>query len=73
MIEVFVSDRLGMKVAILMNEEDTIGDLKLMISTQTGIDPDRIRLQTRSRVYKDHITLADYEIGDGFYFELQYH
>ncbi|KNC53364.1 ubiquitin family protein [Thecamonas trahens ATCC 50062] len=70
--DVFVNDRLGTKLAVLMNDDDTVGELKLMIASQTGLQPERIRLQKADRVYKDHITLGDYEIPDGFNFEMFY-
>ena len=36
MLEVVVDDRLGRKIRVKCNEEDTIGDLKLLIAAQTG-------------------------------------
>ena len=36
MIEITVNDRLGKKVRIKCNEDDTIGDLKKLIAAQTG-------------------------------------
>lgn len=36
MIEITVNDRLGKKVRIKCNPTDTIGDLKKLISAQTG-------------------------------------
>lgn len=38
----------------------------------TGTRPDRIRIQKWYTVYKDHITLEDYEIHDGMGLELYY-
>lgn len=52
--------------------DDTIGDLKKLIAAQTGTRPDKIRLQKWNIVYKDHITLEDYEISDGTGLELFY-
>ncbi len=52
--------------------DDTIGDLKKLIAAQTGTKPEKIRLQKWHTIYKDHITLADYEVKDGFNFELYY-
>ncbi|KNC55322.1 uncharacterized protein AMSG_10968 [Thecamonas trahens ATCC 50062] len=51
---------------------DTVGELKLVIASQTGPQPMCIRLQKADRVYKDHIILADYEIPDVFNFEMFY-
>ncbi|KYQ96861.1 ubiquitin-like protein 5 [Tieghemostelium lacteum] len=72
MIEVVCSDRLGTKVRVKVNEDDTIGDLKKVLSAQIGIKPEKIRIQKWYTIYKDHITLADYEIGDGTGLELYY-
>ena len=96
MIEVICNDRLGKKIRVKCNPDDTIGDLKKLLAAQTGTRPERIRLQKYvsrfviSRafpsllppmysmlfrwytVYKDHITLSDYEVHDGFGFELYY-
>lgn len=47
------------------SEDDTIGDLKKLVAAQTGTRPEKIRIQKWYNVYKDHITLADYEIHDG--------
>lgn len=72
MIEITVNDRLGKKVRIKCNPSDTIGDLKKLIAAQTGTRYDKIVLKKWYTVYKDQITLEDYEIHDGFNFELYY-
>ncbi|KAI1718044.1 ubiquitin-like protein 5 [Ditylenchus destructor] len=72
MIEITVNDRLGKKVRIKCNATDTIGDLKKLISAQTGTRYDKIVLKKWYTTYKDHITLQDYEVHDGFNFELYY-
>jgi hypothetical protein len=36
MIEITVNDRLGKKVRVKCNEDDTIGDLKKLVAAQTG-------------------------------------
>ncbi|CAA7041724.1 unnamed protein product [Microthlaspi erraticum] len=42
MIEVVLNDRLGKKVRVKCNEDDTIGDLKKLVAAQTGLrDPRR--------------------------------
>ncbi|KAI7839910.1 hypothetical protein COHA_006390 [Chlorella ohadii] len=64
MIEVVLNDRLGKKIRVKCNEDDTIGDLKKMVAAQTGTRPEKIRIQKWYTVYKDHITLSDYEIHD---------
>ncbi|KAK8350249.1 hypothetical protein V6Z12_A06G197100 [Gossypium hirsutum] len=65
MIEVVLNDRLGKKVRVKCNDDDTIGDLKKLVAAQTGTRADKIRIQKWYTVYKDHITLKDYEIHDG--------
>ncbi|KAJ4800487.1 Ubiquitin-like protein 5 [Rhynchospora pubera] len=72
MIEVVLNDRLGKKVRVKCNEDDTIGDLKKLVAAQTGTRPDKIRIQKWYNIYKDHITLKDYEIHDGMGLELYY-
>jgi ubiquitin-like protein 5 len=59
---------------------DTVGDLKKLIAAQTGTSAGKIQLKkwfvlcnvaymlltiSRYTTYKDHVTLADYEIHDG--------
>ena len=39
---------------------------------QTGTRPEKLRIQKWYTVYKDHITLDDYEIHDGMGLELYY-
>ena len=51
---------------------DTIGELKMILACQIGTKPEKIRLQKWNIVYKDHITLDDYEIKDGSGIELYY-
>ena len=57
---------------LVLSEDDTIGDLKKLIAAQTGTRPEKIRLQKWYTVFKDHITLEDYEIHDGMGLELYY-
>ncbi|KAN0059763.1 ubiquitin-like modifier hub1 [Thecaphora frezii] len=71
LIEVQANDRLGRKVRVKCSPDDTIGDLKKLIAAQTGNPPHKIVLKKWYTVYKDHITLADYEVKDGFSFELE--
>lgn len=72
MIEVILNDRLGKKVRVKCNEDDTVGDLKKLVAAQTGTRPEKIRIQKWYTIYKDHITLADYEVHDGMNLELYY-
>ncbi len=70
MIEVVANDRLGKKVRVKCNEDDLIGDLKKLIAAQIGTRPEKIRLQKWHTVFKDNITLEDYEIHDGMSLEM---
>ena len=54
------------------NPEDTVGDLKKLLAAQTGTRPEKLRIQKWYTVYKDHISLDDYEIHDGMGLELYY-
>ena len=54
------------------SEDDTIGDLKMVLAAQTGTRPEKLRIQKWYTIYKDHITLRDYEIHDGMGLELYY-
>ncbi|KAI6183112.1 Ubiquitin-like protein 5 [Aphelenchoides bicaudatus] len=71
-IEITANDRLGKKIRLKCNLSDTIGDLKTLIAAQTGTRTDKIVLKKGNIIYKDQITLQDYEIKDGFNFELYY-
>lgn len=70
MLEVILNDRLGKKVRVKCNEDDTIGDLKKLAAAQLGTRPEKLKIQKWYTVYKDHITLEDYEIHDGMGLEL---
>ena len=72
MIEVTCNDRLGKKIRVKCNPDDTVGDLKKMVSAQTGTRPDKIVLKKWYTIFKDHIQLQDYEIHDGMNLELYY-
>lgn len=72
MIAITVNDRLGKKVRLLCNEDDTIGDIKKVIAYKTGTKAEKIILKKWYTIFKDHITLQDYEIGDGTNLELYY-
>lgn len=62
--------RLGKKVRVKCNEDDTIGDLKKLAAAQLGTRPEKLKIQKWYTIYKDHITLEDYEIHDGMGLEL---
>ena len=61
--QVICNDRLGKKIRVKCNEDDTIGDLKKLLAAQSGTRPEKIRIQKWYTVFKDHITLEDYEVG----------
>ena len=54
------------------SEDDTIGDLKKLLAAQIGTRAEKLRIQKWYTIYKDHITLEDYEIHDGMGLELYY-
>ena len=45
MIEVICNNRLGKKIRVKCNPEDTIGDLKKLLAAQTGTCPEKLRIQ----------------------------
>jgi hypothetical protein len=51
---------------------DTIGDLKKIVAAHIGRKPHEIMLKRQGeRPFKDHITLADYEISNGVQLDLE--
>lgn len=72
MIEVVCNDRLGKKVRVKCLPEDTVGELKKVLGLQIGTDDQKIVLKKGYIVFKDHISLDDYEIHDGTNLELYY-
>lgn len=60
------------QVRVKCNPDDTVGDLKKLIAAQTGTKAERIVLKKWYQIFKDHITLADYEIHDGANLEMYY-
>lgn len=65
MIEVIANDRMGRKVRVKCLPTDTVGDLKRLIAAQTGTSAQKIQLKKWYTMFKDHVTLQDYEINDG--------
>lgn len=59
MLEVTCNDRLGKKVRVKCNPDDTIEDLKKLIAAQTGTRWDKIVLKKWYTIFKDHIKLQD--------------
>jgi len=72
MIEVICNDRLGKKVRVKCEPDDTIGDFKKLVAAQIGTSSEKIVLKKWYSTFKDHITLADYEIGNGSSLEMYY-
>uniref|UniRef100_A0A8B9BEJ1 Ubiquitin-like protein 5 n=1 Tax=Anser brachyrhynchus TaxID=132585 RepID=A0A8B9BEJ1_9AVES len=64
------SEARGLAIAVLT--EDSIRDLKKLIAAQTGTRWDKIVLKKWYTIFKDHVTLGDYEIHDGMNLELYY-
>uniref|UniRef100_A0A670IGB4 Ubiquitin-like protein 5 n=1 Tax=Podarcis muralis TaxID=64176 RepID=A0A670IGB4_PODMU len=69
MIEVVCNDRLGKKVRVKCNSDDTIRDLKKLIAAQTGTRWDKIKYF--SVEFHLNSSLPD-EIHDGMNLELYY-
>lgn len=66
------NDRLGKKVRVKCEPDDTIGDLKKLIAAQIGTSAEKIVLKKWYTTFKDHITIGDYEIGNGSSLEMYY-
>ena len=45
MIEVVLNDRLGKKIRVKCNEDDTVGDLKKLAAAQLGTRPEKLKIQ----------------------------
>lgn len=72
LIEVVVNDRMGKRQRIKCCPTDTVLQFKKLISAQIGTRAEKIRLQKANIIFKDHITLDDYEIKDGMGLEMYY-
>uniref|UniRef100_A0A2K5QFF3 Ubiquitin-like protein 5 n=1 Tax=Cebus imitator TaxID=2715852 RepID=A0A2K5QFF3_CEBIM len=64
--------RLGKKVRFKCNMDDTIGDLKKLIAAQSVTRWNKIVLKKWYMIFKDHVSLGDYEIHGGMNLELYY-
>ena len=71
-IEIVLNDRVGKKIRVKCSPDDTIGDLKKLVAAQCGVRAEKIRIQKWHTIYKDAITLGDYEIKDGMGLEMYY-
>ncbi|XVF68568.1 hypothetical protein PTKIN_Ptkin11bG0013000 [Pterospermum kingtungense] len=60
-----LTDKLGNKVRVECNEDDTIGDLKKLVAALIRTRAYKIRIQKWYTILKDHITLKNYGIRDG--------
>lgn len=67
-----LTSRLGKKVRVKCLPSDTVGDFKKVLGLQIGTDARKIVLKKGYMIYKDHITLEDYEIHDGTNLEMYY-
>ncbi len=63
MIEVILNDRLGKKIRVKCNEDDTIGDLKKLVAAQTGTRPEKIRCVSLSLSLSLSLSFATREEG----------
>ncbi len=72
MIEIIVNDRVGKCVRVKCFPTDTIYNLKQLIAAHIGTKPEKLKIQKANIIYKDKITLEDYEISDGSMVELYY-
>lgn len=72
MLEVTCNDRLGKKVRVKCNPDDTIGDLKKLIAAQTGTRWEKIVLKKWYTIFKDHIKLQDCILLQLHYFWLRF-
>ena len=63
MIEVICNDRLGKKIPVKRTGR-RVGYLKKLLAAQIGTRSEKLRIQ-KYTVYKDYISLEDYEIHDG--------
>ncbi|XP_043850804.1 ubiquitin-like protein 5 [Dromiciops gliroides] len=72
MIEVLYNNWLDKKVHVKCNMDDMIGNLKKLIVAQTGTLWNKIVLKKWYTIFKDHVSLGDYEIHDGMNLELYY-
>ncbi|CCX07413.1 ubiquitin-related domain-containing protein [Pyronema domesticum] len=72
MIEIICNDRFGKTVRVKCEPDDTIGDFKKLVAAQIGTSPEKIVLKKWYSTFKDHITLADYEIKNGSSLEMYY-
>lgn len=64
MIEITCNDRLGKKVRVKCNPDDTILDLKKLIALQIGTHYHKIILKKWYRIFNDNVTLADCKYRD---------
>ena len=67
MIEVICNDRLGKKIRVKCNPDDTVGDLKKLLAAQTGTRPEKLATARAAAAgARVHATRAT--AGDALYF-----
>ena len=72
LIHVFVNNRLGRKFDIPCSPADTIGEFKKFVAVYSGASAERILLRRQGmKAFRNDLTLADYEIGDGASLDLE--
>jgi hypothetical protein len=64
-IKIYVNDRMGRKTLIECEPENTILEIKAMVSARVGTPKERIRLSRGSQVLRDALSLEDYEVATG--------
>lgn len=70
--EIYVNDHHSHRERIKVLPNDTIKDLKILISSKIGTKPERIRLTQANRILNDKVTLDDYEIHHGIELYMSY-
>lgn len=58
MIEILLNDRIGQKIRVKCDVDDTIGDVKKQVAAMTGTRAEKLKIQKWHTIYKDHITLG---------------
>lgn len=71
-IYVTANDRVSRKLNFYCSRDDTILNVKQIIGLIIKMKPEKIDLRKGNIVLKDHIKVSDYEIFEGFNFELYY-
>ena len=65
--------RLGLEYKSMFSHVQLTPSPNIATWIHTGTRPEKIKIQKWYTIYKDHITLSDYEIHDGMGLEMYYH